>query len=346
MLLVHVVLTAALIAAGGDAGPQTLRVFTLSGDAPRQIRRSAEAVVQKGIDLEGIVVTLEAAPIEDATVVFDCSANEPACIRSIASALSADLLVHGRLTRASGQRFELLLTLDRSDGRVLATAEAQFDEAGLVAAVDHEVRDLIARGLGGVPRTGRLSITSQPSGASVFRAGVMSGTTPVALDLPYGRHLIELKSHERVQRRVVEIDSAAQTLQVQFASAGPDIAATTPGPPTSRSPWLMPGVTMGIGAVAAGIGAALLVSARSKQTELDEGVAQLSSPPTSVERMRLEELDALASSGRTTATLGYVAVGAGVTTVVAALIWGLTSTDDPDELSGLTVTPAGAAVRW
>ena len=344
MLFVQVALTAALIAAGGDGGTRTLRVFALSGDAPAPLRRSAEGVLHASIDLEGVHVTLEAAPIEDATVVFDCSANEPACIRSIASALAADLLVHGRLSRASGGRLELLLTLDRHDGRVLATAEAQFDEAGLAAAVEREVRDLVARGLGVAPRTGRLSVTSQPSGASVFRAGVMCGTTPVVLDLPYGRHLLELKSHEHVERRVVEIDSAAQRLAVEFAPTGPPLTAAPPEP--ARRRWLMPGVAMGLGAAAAGVGAALLVSARSTQSELDEGVAQLSSPPTSAERARLAELDALAGSGQTTATLGYVAVGVGVTTLLAALVWGLTSGDDSGELDRVTVTPAGAAVPW
>jgi hypothetical protein len=74
------------------------------------------------------------------------------------------------------------------------------------------------------PITGTLGIVSRPDGAELFVDGQPRGKAPVQLDLPAGRHELELRRGVVSRRESVEVTAGAST--VHWFDLGPDPAGT------------------------------------------------------------------------------------------------------------------------
>jgi hypothetical protein len=73
---------------------------------------------------------------------------------------------------------------------------------------------------GGTPTTGTLSVGTSPAGIAVFVDGQPHGVTPLAVELPPGEHVIELRTDTERRRVPIALTAGGQVSQYfEFASA-------------------------------------------------------------------------------------------------------------------------------
>lgn len=161
--------------------------------------------------------------------------------------------------------------------------------------------------------TGHLYITSQPTGAKVIANGNAIGITPMAHDLPPGRHQLTIAAPARRPeiREVVVRVGQMTVVDVPFTSAP---VAERPAPSHDRR------VPMGL-LVAGGVGVLAGVTLFAT-SQTDDGT-------------RAEYRDTRAA-GAVVGALGLAAAGAG------AYLWFRAPASTPT----VAVVPGGAAVGW
>jgi serine/threonine-protein kinase len=78
----------------------------------------------------------------------------------------------------------------------------------------------------GVPKTGKVEITTQPPGAKVLLNGKPAGESPLSLDVPAGRHTLTLASASGSVRRTIRVEAGKTvTVDVPIFSGWVDVAA-------------------------------------------------------------------------------------------------------------------------
>jgi tetratricopeptide (TPR) repeat protein len=191
-----------------------------------------------------------------------------------------------------------------------------LDRYLLTLALDEERREraqLLRDRLAATP--GRADVRSDPSGAVIRVDGQPEGITPGNLELPPGRHQLELRleGHLAAQREL-EIEPGSQQ---EFAiELTPEVAPEPPEPlqvepeshtaPERSSPW--PWVLTGAGLALAGTGVGLDLGAlRRSQSAGDFD--------------RAEAYEAWESEVRSLAISGDVLLLAGAAAVVGGLVW-------------------------
>lgn len=123
---------------------------------------------------------------------------------------------------------------------------------------------------------------------------------------------------------------AADRILAAAADASPTLV-TGSGPTSTTGPWLL----VATGALAAGAGAALLISAELYASLL-QGEPQAGLGPT--------QADALAARTGPTRLAGAVALGAGAALVIGGIVWRITQGSGP--AVALLPIPGGAAAVW
>lgn len=267
----------------------------------------------------GHQVTLSPLPPESINTLIDCFLlDDEVCARKVVELRSrSKALVYARVRLRPGtppeeQTLELVgYWLDPARDTVAERRECERCTPELFREhIDDMLRSLSKAGVVG---TGHLYITSQPAGAKVIANGNTLGITPMAHDLPPGRHQLTIAAPARRPevREVVVRAGQMTVVDVPFHAAG---IAERPAPSRDRRIPLGLMVAGGVGIVA---GATLLATSQT-----DDGT-------------RPEYRDTRAA-GAVVGALGLAAAGAG------AYLWFRAPTSTPT----LAVVPGGAAVGW
>ena len=164
------------------------------------------------------------------------------------------------------------------------------------------------------PLTGKLSVTSTPSGATVEIDGKVFGKTPLkSLSLAVGSHVVKIKysNYQTTSRRVNISPQQSESITVVLSAGGGSAGG-------GGGPWFtsVPGwVTLGVGVVAAGVGAFFLVQSNQTQTEVQSIIAapKADSPGQ-------KELNDRWEASSQNQKMGYALVGVGGGAIIISAI--------------------------
>jgi hypothetical protein len=195
------------------------------------VGEARKSSTRRGVVIAGAVVLLG---LSSAAVVYVASTRLQA-ERSVASADPAlgtaiiDSSPEGSVTIGGVFRGRTPLSLQLPAGthNITVTAGQAARAMSLEIQAGSTTRQYIefAAAAAVVATTGRLDVTSQPSGASVTVDGARKGITPLSIaDLPVGPHQVTISSGDATIRRAVTIRPDA-TSSVDASIAQPDSAA-------------------------------------------------------------------------------------------------------------------------
>jgi PEGA domain len=208
-------------------GPDTLRAGVSAADAVRPGVSAADAV-RPGVSAADPVPA--DVPVEPVAAVATEPVPEPAAVSEPAhpadvapSALivpdvnvAQPDLIGAIPTYAEERRGATPVVLSRRK-RLLAAA------AGVVLLIGAIAAFWWFRGAGS-PANGTLSVGTSPAGIAVFVDGQPHGVTPLAVELPPGEHIIELRTETERRRIPITLTAGGQVSQYfEFAPAGATI---------------------------------------------------------------------------------------------------------------------------
>lgn len=251
-----------------------------------------------------------------------------------------------RFEPAIGTQLNLAECLER-DGKLLAAAEMLRETAATAAERGDAAREQIARAalraleariprfLVEVPAEGE--VTATLDGAVVAELGA-----PIRVDPGLHRWMIAVDGVVRVDREVTIDEGATERVVV------PASGDTRVDPPIDRPPVVTPrrsrtlAYVLGAGAlVAAGGGAALLVSAHGLQDDADA----ICPVPSTCDRS--DEAQALNDRAVRRSQYGVAAIaGAGVLTLAAGVVWWRATGSDAPPRAAIAASPEGALVTF
>jgi hypothetical protein len=185
------------------------------------------------------------------------SCHAPACYRQIASKLALEFLVIAQV-KIKDRNYELKLQLVRGrDGKPSSEERVVCELCGIQEVgqkLDTLASSLMSRV--GTPRSdpARLTVQSEPTGASVTVDGRAAGETPLQLDLSPGGHEVALSAagHVGASKKITLEPGIRWMVSVDLLPLAVARSSQHSGPPDAI--WW---AAMGIGAGAVGTGLAI-----------------------------------------------------------------------------------------
>lgn len=258
-LLVMVVVASAAVARRASAAPKT-RVAVLrmefQGRVPEVSQvflneRLVEGLAKAGFEVSAGEVLKSA--LETGPALESC--RDERCYRLITGRLALDYLVIA-VVKINERNYEMRLQLvSGRDGRVAGEEPGRCELCGIqevgvkLGTMAGSLRAYVDAGR---PAPARLTVQSQPSGASVTIDGRAAGETPLAIELPPGAHDLTLSAAGHAASRK-KISLAAGVSEIVSIDLLPLYGA--PGPAPRFIPWQPIGwasVLIGVAAAAAG----------------------------------------------------------------------------------------------
>lgn len=249
------------------------------GTLPPNGTRALAAEVEQGMRDAGVTV-VPADALVQATVADGASGSgrapsrkqqkaaraalaacrDAACLRGLASEVSAAYLVRPSVRMEESDYVIALALVDGATGEVVHEAERLCELCGLTEAqaVTRELAASLREPLAAA-RMGTVTVSSSPAGAEVRVDGEPAGTTPVELRLAPGEHAIVLRrpGYASAERRVVVEARGTAAVALELAPLAPIAGPDDRGRRALLRPlgW----ASIGVGAAALGSGIALLV---------------------------------------------------------------------------------------
>jgi len=257
-------LTVAVMQLGGSSGIDPKLVTSLTGVATQELNGIGPF---RTISMDEINQMLSYDLMQQAVGCTDV-----VCFSELAGALGTDYVVNGSVV-LTGTTHVIQLTLaDLRRAQIAGRVTRQYagDAAGLVAEMRAAVRQLVSELL--ALHTGTLSLTASEDGASVMIDDAIAGVTPLAqLDIPAGNHRLEVTKPGFVVSRQPLVVTPGKETQVQITLLPSAEFAATYSQQANRT-RVLAWSAIGVGVVAGGTAAALLVSARNRASDLNADV--------------------------------------------------------------------------
>lgn len=238
---------------------------TISGDAPRELKKSLAASLGGGLYAAGwTVVPPEKLKEALGTAPELANCTTPTCLETLAVMLGdTRLFVRARITAAgAAYNIELeLLTPTAGSGGAVARIEQGCEVCSLgelnskLSDAAVALKQRAAEQASAADAVFRVTIKSEPPGASVTIDGVDTGTTMLSADLPAGRHEVTLRyGGYKPATRTIEVSrGGVNELEVALERAPP------PPPPGRYRPYkVLSLAAIGLGVVAVGAGIYML----------------------------------------------------------------------------------------
>jgi PEGA domain len=224
-----------LLAAAARAEPSVAVLGLEPIDVPEALAQQlTDALRQRAAGTLGIKAVAGKDLIE-IKMVFGCDSENPACMANAGRTLGADKLLYGTLKKAGGksspQVVVSLKLLDVRSASVEKFISTTVNKRELAAGA---VNQSAARWFGDLVEVAKpmLTITSDPTGATVTVDGGAMGRTPVTLrELNAGSHLVTVTMPGRLPfTRTVELRPGG-THEVVAQLEAEKVAVVTPPPP-------------------------------------------------------------------------------------------------------------------
>ncbi len=307
------------------------------------------ATIQKAAKDQGYAVT---SPDQLRTQLGEQLYNElvlcvgkPACVASKLASLKLDRAVAGSLNRDDRNYLVKLQLIDLEKGEILS----EVDRSILIASrrLVQDVTAAVPRMLRGEREAhGTLKLSANVKSANVTIDGEFAGVTPLSVQLKPGKHEVKLdkKSYLPVTRLVNVEPGAVTQEEVRLILVPGERPEEEVVPPMATAKLEAPGglkvptaawVTLGGGALVAGVGAIFGLSASRTEQELTAGY----DPARDVYASRRDAL-----SGQQSATIANVLYGVAGAAAVAAVVITIAGQGEDSPAVGAAVTPGGGAV--
>ena len=203
--------------------------------------------------------------------------NAPACWRRVAGKLGGRFVVGGTVTGEDRSYTLELWLADGYSGKILARVHQRCDICGLAAVASK--MDLAASALrakvestAGAPA--RISIQSDPPGATLYLDGDALGSAPQQLDLPPGDHVIEARipDHMPLSRKVHAVAGVEERVDLRLI----------PNAPTGRRYRTVAGwIVLGAGVASLATAAALFaIHGRATRCDAEQSIPGGQCPQT------------------------------------------------------------------
>ena len=244
------------VAAQAEERPSLAVLGVEPTDVPEALAQQlTDALRQRAAGTQGIRV-VPGKDLIEIKMVFGCDAGQPACIAGAGKSLGADKLIYGQLRKAAGSQgaSHVVVALKLLDVKS-ATVERFVNDtvnkrelaAGSVNGSAAKWFSSLIEGFEGVAKP-VLTVTSDPSGATVTVDGRDMGRTPVTLrDLPTGSHNVTITAtNMKAATRTVELRAGGQAeVSVTLEPEPPQVVAqpdkkppepSTVAPPENKPP--------------------------------------------------------------------------------------------------------------
>ncbi len=239
--------------ASSAAGPEPASVAVvqpeLAGAFDRGAATQLAGRIRAGIDRSGTTVI-------DATQADACA--DAACYARIAEDTRATHVVRAKIEEAD-RDYHLELSLLDASGTTIATVEDTCEICGVEEAADMleaSATRLVSQ-LGAGTERASLRVQSRPAGATVRVDGTDMGTTPTTLDLPPGKHTIELHKEGFAEAsRTIELEPGMRTTS--------EMRLVPNAGSSSRRAKIVGGTLLGVG-LASLVGGVVLVAVDGRE---------------------------------------------------------------------------------
>jgi hypothetical protein len=189
--------------------------------------------------------------------------HAPGCYRQIAAKLALDFLVVAQV-KIRERNYELKLQLVKGRDGKPSAEELESCELCGISEVGEKLDKLASSLMSHVgQRTdpARLTVQSEPAGASVTVDGRAAGDTPISVDLSAGTHEVAVAApgHASTQKKIILEPGVRGLISVDLLPLSGPVLGGASGPPR-----VFGLITMGVGAIAVASGAAVLIAADHK----------------------------------------------------------------------------------
>jgi hypothetical protein len=214
-------------------------------DVPEALAQQlTDALRQRAAGTPGIRA-VQGKDLIEIKMVFGCDQEQPVCMAQAGRTLGADKLLYGTLRKAGRGGAQVAVSLKLLDVKAGTVEHSVAETVGKKELAAGNVMGTAAKWFAElVPAEAKpiLTVTSEPSGATVTVDDKQAGRTPITLrDLSPGAHTVSVSAAGRVtQTRTVELRNGATTdlsISLEAERVTPPVAQKpTPEPTPAHIP--------------------------------------------------------------------------------------------------------------